>query len=338
MSKAVYALNSCLAGYLSHQSHYEYITQEINNIGLGSEARNLIKNNDFHTLLLKLEKRNETKIIESLENWIQVELNTGEIISNTLISDPAVNISTVYEIVFKSGLKVIFKANRDFAPDKRYGDKINPANEVGAYKLSKALGINLVPFTSLGSIILQFNNGKSQEVNGNFQLYVKSFNLERLSTAEKEQVFQKYRIMRVFDYLINNWDRHGQNYIINEFGIFGIDHGISFELAGKEIGNFRPLSLQNLPADITTNLLYSGLLELSDGKINSLMSGILNQQQLNELSKRKNDLLILYEMNIRNNVTIDDHPIKNSKARQIGAPNNPFQFFPNPFMNFFRIR
>jgi hypothetical protein len=113
------------------------------------------------------------------------------------------------------------------------GHKEGWKTEIAAYRLSKALGLNMVPPT----VEREFRGDK-----GSCQLWVDSWkNFEGITKEKIQPKGIKYTyfirelcLQRAFDNLIANEDRHQRNYLITEdWRMILIDHSRTFQTTGK---------------------------------------------------------------------------------------------------------
>ncbi len=112
--------------------------------------------------------------------------------------------------------------------DRVAGFKETWKGEIAAYRLSRALGLNMVPPT----VEREFRGGR-----GSCQLWVEAWNnLEALIKKKinpppgKAAAFARdLSLQRAFDNLIDNIDRHQRNYLVTEdWRMVLIDHSRSF--------------------------------------------------------------------------------------------------------------
>ena len=105
---------------------------------------------------------------------------------------------------FDNGVKGVWKSSET--------PGLNPHGEIFAYKLDRHLGENMVPAT-----IERDLNGKP----GTFQYYVDDANPGKVDDPES---------FIFFDYLIENGDRHSDNYLVRADGRkVAIDHGLALD-------------------------------------------------------------------------------------------------------------
>ena len=94
--------------------------------------------------------------------------------------------------------------------------------EIAAYRLSAALGWDLVPET-----VLRVDGPLGE---GSLQRFVDAdFSEHYFTILEREELHPQLRRMAMFDLLANNADRKGGHCLLTEDGkVWGIDHGVCF--------------------------------------------------------------------------------------------------------------
>lgn len=143
-----------------------------------------------------------------------------------------------FKVTFASGLQGAFKP-------------VNPERtnlvqrEKAAYKLSRLLGLDIVPPTTIRKIKGDNVPENLQGVKGSLQLFITTARpLVKGKNAQGQKILLKDNVeylaedslagrrLRIFDWLINNHDRgsNAGNYMVanNDGYIFGIDHSVSF--------------------------------------------------------------------------------------------------------------
>jgi hypothetical protein len=143
-----------------------------------------------------------------------------------------------FKVTFASGLQGAFKP-------------VNPERtnlvqrEKAAYKLSRLLGLDMVPPTTIRKISGDSVPAELQDVKGSLQLFITTARpLVKGKDAQGRKFLLKDNIeylvedslagrrLRIFDWLINNHDRgtNAGNYMVakSDGYIFGIDHSVTF--------------------------------------------------------------------------------------------------------------
>lgn len=151
-------------------------------------------------------------------------------------------------------------------------------NEVNAYRLAQAMGAgfeDLVPETVMREI-----NGEI----GSLQREVKENDWMEINYLEDEQLREDYRKAAIFDFVVGNLDRHGDNFLygydLKEDGSYQprirlIDNSFTFPRANSQIGYFFNHSLfadHSNPVDSNTGRYYiaTAQLGLQSGEVESL--------------------------------------------------------------------
>lgn len=165
---------------------------KINSIAKSSKA----------SYLNKLSNRKESKIekvlrSEEIENIINI---------NEIDELKTLSVNEVFLVTFKDGTQGIWKEHIE-------GNPSSYKAEVLAYEFDRANGFNLVPIT----IEKSYKNKK-----GSLQLFVnKDTNID--------YELEDFDRQRLFDFLIDNGDRHDENYFISTEGqLVSIDNGLGF--------------------------------------------------------------------------------------------------------------
>ena len=121
-------------------------------------------------------------------------------------------------IIFDNGLRGIFK--------KCLGTGANCAAEIAAYKLSRYLGLNLVPETTM----LTFDSDNGKSITGSIQRWVPF--PDGFSNPERQLKIDPAYIIKekIFDFLTSTFDRNRGNHLITSKGrLILVDHGFSFK-------------------------------------------------------------------------------------------------------------
>jgi hypothetical protein len=184
------------------------------------------------------------------------------------------------------GERYIFKPlNRNDI--SRYGQDMQPINEVAAYKLDAFIEFDLVPPTFLYHVPEHRAPGVLYEdAIGSLQLWG-----GRPKVPGEEFSYPEQERMVVFDYIIGNPDRHTDNLLVGENGqLVLIDNGVAFpdpNIPGPAIdhGNYGFSRGSGVPLsdDVLNKLWYIDLVELvsvlrttglSDGAVNGVIDRI----------------------------------------------------------------
>jgi len=169
--------------------------------------------------------------------------------------------------------------------------------EIAAYRLSKYLGLDMVPPT-----VEKERDGKK----GACQLWVTSWkNFEKI-IGEKLQAkgiqhsyfIQKLCLQRAFDNLVNNIDRHRRNYLITEdWRIILIDHGRAFmtdkKYNEKLIYDENNKESKNFIMDQLPRAFVEKLKSLDAASVKSAVGDYLTDEEIKATLKRR-DLMIAW--------------------------------------------
>ncbi|HVS12364.1 MAG TPA: hypothetical protein VMV46_00435 [Thermoanaerobaculia bacterium] len=159
--------------------------------------------------------------------------------------------------------------------------------EVAAYRLSRLLGLELVPPTVLRTI-----DGRP----GSLQLWVEDAFTEADAIVAKQPVFGAARhlqrqVLKVFDALIYNFDRHQNNLLYaNDGRIWAIDHTRSFKRL-PEIADRRAIYL-------CERALYHQLRALDRDTLERELGDLLHFTEIDALLRRRSQLLKLLDRRI----------------------------------------
>ncbi len=192
---------------------------------------------DFYSFDLVRQMRQKisssSKAEEILDQIIEL-LKNDEIVDIRFLGGGA---TASYLVTLKSGIEAVYKPINLERPNQIQ-------REVAAYKISRLFKLDIVPPTILRSIKKSTSESVGDEVQGSFQLFVKTAKpLEKGIKDDQKIIFMKNEIflvedhlagrrLRIFDWLINNHDRgtNAGNYLVSEVDkfIIGIDHSTSF--------------------------------------------------------------------------------------------------------------
>lgn len=220
------------------------------------------------------------------ESWDPLDSRTPEWLVEATITDGA-------RIPYASNYVFLLELSHDDAPGLGYG-VYKPARgenplwdfppnlyrrEVAAYRLSAALGWNLIPPTVEREIGLEYGVGSLQS-------YIPTD--YRCTFFElREQYAETMRRFATFDWLANNADRKG-GHILKGVGdqLWGIDNGLSFHEDEK---------LRTVIWDYTGDPIAPGLIadlarlarELgADGAARAMLSDLLSEAEIDVLQLR----------------------------------------------------
>lgn len=218
-------------------------------------------------------------------------LREGKIVESTPIGMGVTNPTLV---TFEDGSQGVFKPPAQLGTRFGVPPSNTPKNEVAAYELDKALGLNIVPPT----VSRDFQGQR-----GSMQRFVPGHKTaEEHSGKIDRNGFEK---MRALDVLTWSMDRHDGNYLVSKGGkVKAIDNGLSLPpkvKRGKTM--YSPdTEIMNVPRGKTLNYdsrskippnIMTGLRGLTDTKIKQalLSSGNTSGKVFSGIKKRRDILL-----------------------------------------------
>lgn len=159
----------------------------------------------------------------------------------------------------------------------------NIASEVASFKIDRLFGFDLVPVT-----VERTNNGRS----GSLQLFVKDAQMEVVlegRTIPQNELTK----MKVLDYLIDNQDRHGGNYLLTKYNkIVAVDHGLALRKKALIAPKFDKQALDFFNSQKGKKLL-STIKSTPDEFIKKEFKGLLSDEIIDGFIYRKNALVDL---------------------------------------------
>lgn len=181
-------------------------------------------------------------------------------------------------------LRAVYKPVRGEQPLWDFPARSLARREVAAYRVSEALGWELVPPTvyrrrgPLGA--------------GSLQVFV-NHDPDRhyftLSDAEK----QRLKPVAAFDVLINNADRKGGHVLFGEDGhLWLIDHGVCFHVEDKLRTVIWDFAGQPIPQPLLADLRrFCDALEMAEGSLRADLKPLLSAAEVRRLAARARSLL-----------------------------------------------
>ena len=164
-------------------------------------------------------------------------------------------------------------------------------NERAAYLVNLFLGFDFVPPTVIRSV--KGKTASLQQFVENAKTY--SEHLDEFHANPDSQHFPGYdrenEKLRFFDYLINNYDRHCGNYLVQGSKLIAIDHGLTFDdgdrsgWSGEKGTDLIPSEVRSAVERITTDeaqqKVFIGLLSelISENAVKDLMERIKNAHE-----------------------------------------------------------
>ena len=165
---------------------------------------------------------------------------------------------------------------------RQHGEKESWGAEIAAYRLSRALGLDMVPPTVERRIGRRI---------GSLQLWIENVApykdvMEEGAIAESRWPLQIAR-MRFFDFLIDNPDRNAGNFLIDaaQGHVYLIDHSRAMNFGGR--GRNREAS----PPFFLDRYLSDRLVDLSDGDLEALLGDVLAKRELRGVIRLRDQML-----------------------------------------------
>jgi uncharacterized repeat protein (TIGR03843 family) len=171
----------------------------------------------------------------------------------------------------------VYKPVRGEQPLWDFPENSLAQREVAAYQLSEALGLHLVPFTTLRQ--------EGPHGPGSLQQFIE-YDVEYHYFNFTEEDREKLKPVVFFDLLINNADRKGGHvfFEINSHKLYAIDHGICFHSENKLRTVIWDFAGQPIPDDLLAPLLQTG-------DWDAILGPHLHPREISALCARANSLL-----------------------------------------------
>lgn len=179
-------------------------------------------------------------------------------------------------LTFENGMEGVFKR-------QNANGRENYLAEVAAYKISRILGLQIVPPTVFRTI---------DGIRGSLQLFVPG----RPAHHKWNKYDLRFAELNILDYLIFNPDRHNRNLLLTKNLVFAIDNGAAFQNQNNFIGRFPPVALEDLHISQEQVSIYYALLDkLKPQVISNLLSGFASKTSINQVIRRRKLLLQRFE-------------------------------------------
>jgi hypothetical protein len=182
-----------------------------------------------------------------------------------------------------SEIPAVYKPRRGEQPLWDFPEHTLAGREVCAYRISQALGLDLVPFTILrdgplgpGSLQIYIDH------NPNYHYFnFKPADLERLRPAA------------FFDLLVNNADRKGGHILVQKRtrNLYLIDHGLCFHAEDKLRTVVWDFASEPIPAELLSALSAFQADLAGPGDLVTALEQYLNSEELAALGRRADTLL-----------------------------------------------
>jgi hypothetical protein len=178
--------------------------------------------------------------------------------------------SEVQKVELTGGVSGVWK--REGATLRPGGDQA-PRKEIAASRIDRLLGLGRVPLTVARTI-----DGRS----GSLQYFVRDV---ASGSSLGMHSWNASRSLQFLDALMANWDRHGDNFLVDAQGRqIAIDHNLAFD----ERKYRRPADLLRL---VPSRAVYLKLKALPDGRLRAGLADVLLPDELDALVRRKHELV-----------------------------------------------
>jgi hypothetical protein len=190
-------------------------------------------------------------------------------------------------------VKIVDDGGGVFKPHTRYENprRIEFINkERAAYLVSRFLGFDFVPPTIIKTI-----NGQV----GSLQEFVEDAQTGN-ETSSEDILSREQLKLDVFDDLVGNGDRHGNNYLVKNGKIIAIDNGFAFD----DIEDFRkPVIIQDdIPVDLADKLRKFASSQEQQDILRDLLAELLDDKIVDLFMKR----VIVFIKSIKPDNTFDN--------------------------------
>jgi hypothetical protein len=170
----------------------------------------LIQRGQVQDAIWKLKESGQGQAAAGLAGQVEYALRHATVRSKRVLNE---GLTISYILEFSNGMKGVFKPH--------VGMHSNAGSEVGAFRFDRLLGFDLVPVTTVREV--------DGEV-GSLQLF-----MPHAVNAEQTSIPRPSARMDLFDYLIQNIDRHLANFMVQPWNgrLVAIDHGLTFFARAK---------------------------------------------------------------------------------------------------------
>jgi uncharacterized repeat protein (TIGR03843 family) len=189
------------------------------------------------------------------------------------------NYTFLVEVAGEGGpIAAVYKPARGERPLWDFPSGSLASREVAAYRVSRALGWDLVPLT-----VLREDGPAGQ---GSLQVFVDA-DPERHYFTFSDDEKQRLRPVAAFDLLINNADRKGGHVLLSPGGhLWLIDHGVCFHEEEKLRTVVWDFAGEPIPAQILEDVERFRAGMASRGPLRESLQGLLSRQEIAALSRR----------------------------------------------------
>lgn len=245
------------------------------------EIRTLLNDSQFQEAAWLAERKGDLELSTALIKYIEEKLKTASVISRDYMGAGA---SESFVIELEGRLKGVFKPEPKYWTKKNVGSGWvhNTHAEVDMYQAVRLLNLSLVPVT-----IERVIDGKE----GSFQVFI--------LRDHQKMPDEMYGIMKAVDYLFNNRDRHGNNYLEFDGRPILIDNSVTFQPIENGRGFHPPWKLDQFkfdPTHVEEQKFYRALgTKDFPKKMGRLLRGHHSGTVIKEILLRRKELLKAFE-------------------------------------------
>lgn len=276
LASIFFLLLLCLPSYSGQKNCHEVLQ------GLATQNLLLLevyKGQNYQDVIWELRSKGELSLAEKLEAEIRYRMGAGY-----LRVENAVGGSSVPRIYsFSYGLRGVGKKKPARPTSTSW--IANVETELAAYEIDKIYGFDFTPLTFMREL---------DEVDASIQFFYHDAVPKMISKVWPTK--SETTKLKIFDYLLNNFDRREPNYLVTPKGkIIAIDHGVSLHNARSFQGAVPPPIIEELDLSFfqTTEgkRILVRLRTVSDNELAGMLKKLTTEKELNALIGRKNALL-----------------------------------------------
>lgn len=195
-------------------------------------------------------------------------------------------VNSSYLAVFADSTRGIFKPV--VGESKRLSDAVGGPlwkREIAAYQVDQLLKFDIVPETTAWNWKVKMGEAAPKGI-GSLQRWIDDVKLGfNVTASEKAGVKSSFDSMKVFDYLIDNHDRHGANWLLDyaKNRVAAIDNGASFiRYRFGDLSGFPPKTqIKSLPKKIKDKILST-----TNAEIRNALGELLEDYDINNFIAR----------------------------------------------------
>lgn len=176
---------------------------------LGSLPKSIktqIQNGHLQEAIWQLDQKKRVYDAKQIRIWLHNYISSDDYVPENVKALGMGGATRPKILTFNNGIKGVFKK-------KTIHPSANHLSEVAAYRIDQIYGFNLVPITVAHTI---------KGLKGSVQYFV-----AKTQSALKQQGYRRSAKLNIFDYLIDNRDRNGQNILLLGRKEVAIDHGLA---------------------------------------------------------------------------------------------------------------